>query len=635
MAIATGSALGTVVLAGDLAGGMDPTGPQLAPTGVVPGQYKGATVVVDAKGRIVHARKLSGMDVPCADTDTCGIVKIGHFIDSETVDDKTVISLKEGSKDDFGVVKLGTGFGKDCCEIYVDYPEATSTARGGVYAPAGSTVKMTPEAELSIALGTSSAPGVVSVTTGAGLALTGSTLSFVPAQATYPNATTTGLGVVSVPTANGLTIANGIATLDGIGLPYPNATPTTKGIVSIPTASGLSVTGAVASFNGLLATYPAATTSTKGLVTVGSSINVASGNISVPTATTSVMGQIRGDADFQVTAGTLSYQKVATSSVMGYVKAGAGMGVSADGTLSRGAANGDATDTTKGVVQIGAGLSVSAGLISSGAATTSVIGQIRGDGTFAITSGVLSQSTPATTSVLGLVKVGSGVSIDGAGVLTRTASNANATTSSKGIVQVGAGLDVSAGVISTSVASTTARGAVKAGDGFVMGFGATENVMNINMASDGTPGLMSTTSSIATTANGVITINSSAISSLAKLDQLNVFTARNVVSSVGSPTGGGVANLVLDGTKMNTLVTAGSATLNMGNGTISGSNLVVGTNHKIIVQHSGGNGATIKFNTGWKYPSTWGSNNYTSSGAFTVINALVTSSTQLMVTSIT
>lgn len=352
MAIANETTLGTIVLAGDLAGGNNATMPQLTPTGVKAGEYVAPTVTVDAKGRLLYASSLSYVGVPCADVGECGIVKVGNNITATTTGGRTVLSLKKASATDYGVVRLGSGFSKGCCEIYVDFPIATT-------------------AEL----------GVVKV--GTGLSIDGS-------------------GTLSATVA----------------------TPSISGVVSVPTANGLSVEAGVVSFT--MGSIPDATTSSRGLVQVGTNISVTAGVISIPDATTAVKGAFRGDSSFTTIGGEISQSTIATASVRGLVIVGSGLGVTADGTLSRGAAGGDATSSSKGIIRVAAGdplLTVSAGLLSKA-------------------------STTATTSVFGLARPGTNISFD-SGSATMSIPDCNPATSTKGIVRSanGSHITITAGVI--------------------------------------------------------------------------------------------------------------------------------------------------------------------------------------------
>lgn len=75
MALATNSTPGSIVIAGDLTG--TATAPQLRPTGVVPGTYENAAVVVDSKGRVVQARDAGAL---VFDGDMIGMADGGELV---------------------------------------------------------------------------------------------------------------------------------------------------------------------------------------------------------------------------------------------------------------------------------------------------------------------------------------------------------------------------------------------------------------------------------------------------------------------------------------------------------------------------------------------------------------------------
>lgn len=330
MATATDQALGTIVLAGDLAGGSDPTNPQLTPTGAVPGEYIAPGLVVDAKGRIAYARSISNADVPCASDTQCGIAKVSDKHD--IVNEGGKISLKYASKDDFGVVKVGSGFGKDCCEIFVDYIVATEST----------------------------------------------------------------VGLVTVPGLGNLTVSGP----DQLAVPL--ATSSVNGVVKVPNTNGFTNTAGVISY-----TPTVATTGAKGVVQVGSGFDITGSTLSVPAASTSVTGVFRFTSEFPFASSTYTYTTAATASSIGFVKVGSGLGVDANGVLTRG--SGDATTSSKGLVQVdpSGGLSVASGVLS-----------------FA--------NTEATAGSKGIVMPGTGMAVS-AGSL----SIVDATNSTKGAVGVG------------------------------------------------------------------------------------------------------------------------------------------------------------------------------------------------------
>lgn len=112
------------------------------------------------------------------------------------------------------------------------------------------------------------------------------------------------------------------------------ATATTFGVVQVPSANGLSVAAGVLS-------VAKASADAFGTVQIGSNLTVADGVISVPAATDSVAGVVTvGTADGNVpviqAGGKLlaSVMPIATTDAVGAVKAGTGLSVSGDGTLS-------------------------------------------------------------------------------------------------------------------------------------------------------------------------------------------------------------------------------------------------------------------------------------------------------------
>lgn len=343
MAVATDLALGTVLLAGDLAGSSNANTPQLTPTGVTPGEYKGASVVVDAKGRILHARNMSYYDVGCATDTECGVVSVtdNHFI----VKTGDQISLNKASTTEFGVVKLGAGFGKDCCEIFVDYVEATPTTLGVVTVPTSGNIVIDGAGNISVPIATTGVIGLVKAVSANGLDLTDGVLTYTP-----PDASSDSKGYVQV--GNGFVVA--------------------AGQLSIPTAS----------------------TSAAGLFRMSSDFDFSSNTYSyTDVATTSSVGFVKIGSGLVVDEdGTLNRGPgVATTSVKGVVQVEAANGLAVTaGVLSWSPSN--ATTSVKGVVQVGASMAVSSGVISmsnaSGTATKGIVG-VSGNGNLQIVDGLI------------------------------------------------------------------------------------------------------------------------------------------------------------------------------------------------------------------------------------------------------
>lgn len=427
MAVATDTALGTVLLAGDLAGSSNANTPQLTPTGVTPGEYKGASVVVDAKGRILHARSFANFDVPCASSEICGLVKVtgDHNITSE--DGK--ISVKLASETEYGVVKIGNGLGRDCCETFVEVTPANATTVGIVAAPS-------PQFTIQDA----------------------GDLAIVPASPATK-------GTVVVPVDGGLTVSNGTVSF---AVSSSTATASSRGVVQV--GNGLNVASGVLSFNGLAYTdYVDASTTSTGVVQIGSGLQVSGATVFIENATNSTLGKV-SPGNILLTGQTISIP-VATTSTIGGVKVGANLGVLGDGSLIRGV--GVASTSNKGIVQMDADtIQYTGSAITMSKATSASAGIVRGDSTFTHTSGVLAYNRVASGAVFGFVKVGSGFDLALDGTISRPGFGETATKSTKGMVSVptttasGANaITVNAGVLALSeVATTTSKGKMQVGD---------------------------------------------------------------------------------------------------------------------------------------------------------------------------
>jgi hypothetical protein len=160
---------------------------------------------------------------------------------------------------------------------------------------------------------------------------------------------------------------------------------------------------------------------------------------------------------------------------------------------SSGTNTGDQTITLTGDVTGSGTGSFSATLAASGATAgtyTSVTVDTKGRVTSGTNPSEYSLPT-ATASVLGGIKIGSGLSIDGSGVVTAagTYTLPNATVSTLGGVIVGSGLSVSSGTLSANVTSVAGRtGAVTIASSDVSGLAAsaTTNALNADNISSGT-----------------------------------------------------------------------------------------------------------------------------------------------------
>lgn len=557
MAVATENALGTIVLAGDLAGGSNPTAPQLSPTGVVPGEYKGVSLVVDAKGRTVFARELSTVDLGCATKESCGAVAIGHNIVSQTIEDRTEISLAIASADTYGVVKLGDGISKDCCEIYVEVPPATTTTVGQVSVPLNSGL-VVDNGALSAATATSSVKGIIKVPSADGLSIDAGVVTFVVDDTVLP-ATTTSKGFVR-PNDTALSVTNGVLNLDG------------SAVTTFPIGSG----------------------ATKGVVEIGSNLSVSSGLVSIPTATPSTIGVFRGDSTFTHTGGVLAAPK-ATSTDLGLVKVGAGLSVDGTGSVSRGA--GSASTSAKGFLQIDpAGyINVSAGVLSTPTATTSTFGVFRGDASFSYTDGTMSYSSVASSGTPGFVTVGSGLTVDGSGILRREGFNVAATASSPGmvIISTSSGLTVTSGLIGIRDASVSQPGKVQIGTGInIDGNG----VISIPNASNTVFGKVAGGTDFAIS-NGEI---NAPVGGMQWVDNSSTTAFRfNGLTTLASTT------QTIDGTfSLNTTKQVYYVDLTTASTWSTPSGLIAGTVYLIYLSPgSPGADRTITFSSGWKFPA--------------------------------
>jgi hypothetical protein len=279
-----------------------------------------------------------------------------------------------------------------------------------------------------------------------------------------PVATTTVLGGVKAPTS-------GIITIAGDG---------TLGLGFSPVTSVNGQTGAVTLDIPAAYTLPAATTSALGGVIVGTGLTV------------------NGSGVLNATGSTYTLP-VATSSVLGGVKIGTNVTVAGDGTISVATpyALPNATTSSLGGVIVGSGLSVSGGVLSVSAVggVTSVDGQtgvvtVEATDNNAATGTTLIVDGGSTTGNIKLKTI-----VAGTGITLAADTNGNlqingssytlpaATTSTLGGVIVGSGLSITSGVLSVTATGgvttfNTRSGAVvfEVGDLTGVGGATTANV---------------------------------------------------------------------------------------------------------------------------------------------------------------
>ena len=390
-------------------------------------------------------------------------------------------------------------------------------------------------------------------------------------NALIPELTSTGVtpGSYIMPTitvdAKGRILTAAATSGSSITSMLPDSTTSTKGVVQI--GSGLNVAGGIVNAD-------VGSTVQKGILQVGSGLTVSSGTVSIdwsqaPTGTTSTLGLLKVGAGLTASSGVISLDTsalpVATASVSGTVKVGAGLSINA-GVLST-TATPDATTTTKGVVQIGSGLNVSSGIVNADWGSTSGKGILQvGDG-LSVSSGTVSlnRTSYASAGTAGLIKVGNGLQIDGSGVLNiNMATLPDATTSVKGLVTVGTGINIASGVISIDplpVATASTLGAVKPGT---------------NMAVDGTGALSVTIPDATASTKGIV-----------KIDTASGLTISSgtLSAAVASNSGWGLvkvgSNLVVDGS--GNLSVPNATTTVLGAVKVDGTSVTVDANGLISV----------------------------------------------------
>lgn len=338
------------------------------------------------------------------------------------------------------------------------------------------------------------------------------------------NDTTVSVSVVdNVTTA---TISGGTGPQGPAGSTSPATTTTLGGVI---VGSGLSVTadgtlsssGAVSSVAGRTGAVTLTTADVGGLGTVATLDVAAAGN-----ATTSqvVKGNDTRLSDSRTPSSTLSHASthaaagsdpvtLSTSQITGL-----GSLATQSGTFSgtsSGTNTGDQTITLTGDVTGSGTGSFTATLAASGA-TAGTYTSVTVDAKGRVTDGTnpAGYSLPtATASVLGGIKIGSGLSIDGSGVVTAagTYTLPNATTSTLGGVIVGTGLSVSSGTVSAAVTSVAGRtGAVTIASSDVSGLAASATTDTTNAAniSSGTLPDARLSSAVALAANVHATLQS-------------------------------------------------------------------------------------------------------------------------------
>ena len=213
----------------------------------------------------------------------------------------------------------------------------------------------------------------------------------------------------------------------------PVATKSAVGAVSVGSGIGVSAAGVIS--------LAAATTTASGGVVIGSGLKVdSSGTVSLSTATTSTIGGIIVGSGLSVTpAGVLSVNSV--TSVPGYIGSrgytgSTGAAGPAGPAGSVGPAGPAGPAGANGIISI---LSYAVAIIP-GSGLTAVSSVTNG-----VTTSITLSVPVATTTTVGSVKIGSGLS-----VTSGTISVPVATTTTFGSIKVGSGLSVTSGTISVT-----------------------------------------------------------------------------------------------------------------------------------------------------------------------------------------
>ena len=288
------------------------------------------------------------------------------------------------------------------------------------------------------------------------------------------------------------------------------------------------------------------------------------------------------------------YAKRASDIDYGVVKIGAGIAVD-DGVISIALDEQPlATTTTLGTVKVPTSghLAVDvAGNLTAPVATAGAAGVVQvGSGLAVNGAGLLSVDTSilpvATTTTKGAVQVGSGLAVNGAGVLSIDSANMplpNATTSTKGAVQVGTGLAVASGVLSAPAATSSTLGVVQVGAGLAVNtgvisvavatastLGAVKPGSGLTIAGDGT---LSTTAvpDATTSSKGIVQIGAGLTVTAGLLSAADATSSVKGVASIGAGLSVSAGVLVMAPATTSTIggVKVGTGLTVAGDGTVS------------------------------------------------------------------
>lgn len=407
--------------------------------------------------------------------------RVTSITDSST--DEIISILPYASASNFGLVKIGANI--SVLNGTISIPDADSSTFG----------------VMKTGIGLRSVNGVVSVDAD-----------------NLHHASSTEYGVVK--TGNSITNVDGLisANISQIQSQFTSASTVSKGLIKVGT--GLSVASGVLSVNTSTISYPTSSLSQFGLVKIGSGLEVdGSGKLNVvfTPSSSSTAGYIKiANADsgiFVAGDGTISV-KTASSTELGGVKPNTShFTIAGDGTISVNSSF-IASSSTPGLIKVGTGLVSSNGVVSIDTsslpkASDSALGCIIvGSGLQIDGAGVLSVKKATSTTLGGvIVNPGQGLGINGDGsIFIDPTQFPVASTNSFGIVEIGANISVSGGVISVPVASSSVLGLIKVGSGLsIDGSG----VLSPDLATNSVPGIVKIGSNINVDGSGVISINTS------------------------------------------------------------------------------------------------------------------------------
>ena len=254
-----------------------------------------------------------------------------------------------------------------------------------------------------------------------------------------------------------------------------------------------------------------------------------------------------------------------------------------------------ATTTTKGVVSIGDGLSIDgAGVVSLDPPTASytTAGIVSIDSvSLVVSAGHLSMPVASPTQ-LGGIKVGSGLTMTGE--VLSALPVAIATNSTTGVVRIGSGLSITGdGTLSLNapIATPAVVGAVRIGSGLSIAGDGTLS-LNAPIATPAVVGAVRIGSGLSITGDGTLSVNLGS-TGIALLDSNNTFT-KTVSSMPTVLTSGVTINVDASASNLFTLTLAH-------NGTLSNPTNLAAGEYTFVVRQDGVGGRTLNFGSAYKF----------------------------------